>query len=398
MATIVRLLIQPIYFSATVVEATWNGSVKRCLCPRTFRVYRCHRMGRATGSPESPTGVRLVFNREMVLLRPRRADGKYSVGIYPPVQLASITVPAQPYDERPNLDGGFLPAVAAGEVAYSHLRDLVPVDSFDFTGCQLPQPAPGDPQPAPPEPLGRAATDANPDRAVAWHYSRQTVDIAGSAFPNWKFVYPGRYSPASAAANVSIDAPMTSDPVPHQQGTQCTAWTNGSGNPWEGMTNTVPIPADSTGVLNWFTLGMTTGTTVVSNENLRSSFPTSFRIPLAYANFSREANTGIATTDAGRNTVGESPLNISSNNPPNRYPFGGFCGMGTYSKRHSSAHIQSAISLTFTTGQPLSRYTVAEMNAVTVDAAFAEDTDTHDDPDPTDETTNFNTIDRERGG
>jgi len=303
-----------------------------------------------------------------------------------------------PYDERPNLvtpPNATYPAIVAGEAPYSHLRDMVPVDSFDFTGLQLPGDALGNPPPRP-EPLGRATQVPDPATpgnmipnpnlgvATAWHYSRQTVDVNGG-LPDWKFVYPGRYNanPGYVSAGALVGGVLAGDPRPRQQGVQYIGWTNSpaSVNPWENPL-TQPVPAipsapPVTGISNsWFTLGCDPGGVPTSNDNIRASYPTAFKVPLAYANYSRETVAGL-TFDMGRNTVGESPLSIS-NNPPNRYPFGGFARdgdiletpfIGAYTIRYLNI-----------AGFPISPFTIGEMNSVTTDSVFAEDTDIHDDP------------------
>ncbi len=361
-------------------------------------------------------GIRSVFNRELVLLRPRRADGQYSTGIYPPIALASVTVQAMLYDERPNLTippAGY-PAVSGGEAPYSHLRDMVPVDSFDFTGLQIPGDSLGNPPPQP-EPLGRAATipdPANPGNtkpnpnmaiATAWHYSRQTVDTNGG-MTDWKFVYPGRYNANPGYISAAANATLANDPRPRQQGTQYTGWTNAAAslNPWDGST-IAPVPAIplsatvTTGISNsWFTFGYdTTQSTPTSNDNIRASYPTVFKVPLAFANYTRETIAGL-TFGMGRNTVGENPLSIS-NNPPNRFPFGGFARdgdilttpfIGAYTIRYLVT--TGPIPTGGTVVGPVSPFTIAEMNPVTMDSVFAEDTDIHDDPVPNDPVTGLN--------
>src|SRR5439155_15269564 len=71
-------------------------------------------------SPEWATNFRSVLNRELILLRPRRASGDYSTGMYHAITANGTTYPALAYNEVPN--------PAAG---YTNLRDLVPFDSFD---------------------------------------------------------------------------------------------------------------------------------------------------------------------------------------------------------------------------------------------------------------------------
>src|SRR5206468_1424139 len=121
-------------------------------------------------------------------------------------------------------------SVSATEAPYSHLRDFVPVDSFDFTGLQLPIP-PGGGGIVPPPPLGRDAAPppslappatpppmTNPtDACAAWHYVRQTTDLNGNV--SWKFVYPGRYN-ANAGTVATSGLTNIGYPRPRQQGVE----------------------------------------------------------------------------------------------------------------------------------------------------------------------------------
>jgi len=85
---------------------------------------------------------------ELVILRPRRADGNYT----------SRRLPYDTYNEQANL------------------YDLVPVDQFDFSGLQLE--------------IAPTVASGNLIKARYWHYVRQS-DTSGDA--RWKCVYPGRY-------------------------------------------------------------------------------------------------------------------------------------------------------------------------------------------------------------
>jgi DNA uptake protein ComE-like DNA-binding protein len=95
--------------------------------------------GLATATAPATT---TAFNNELVLLRPRLANGT----------LGSSTVATNTYNE-------------------ATLTDLVPVDSYDFTGL--------------------LATETDPGHE--WHYVRPSLTSAGKA---WHFVYPGKYDPA----------------------------------------------------------------------------------------------------------------------------------------------------------------------------------------------------------
>jgi DNA uptake protein ComE-like DNA-binding protein len=107
----------------------------------------------AAGSPPTATapngGTVLVpdlgsaFNNELVILRPRNANGSFSTS----------TSPTNTYTE-----------------SATNPIDLVPVDSYDFTG--LPQ-------------------SENSPKDHAWHYIRPSLT---SAYKAWHFVYPGGYN------------------------------------------------------------------------------------------------------------------------------------------------------------------------------------------------------------
>jgi hypothetical protein len=102
-----------------------------------------------------------AFDNELVLLRPRRADGT----------LQKVTSPTNTYDETTNV------------------QDLVPVDSYDFTG--LP------------------ATEMDP--GTCWHYIRPNDPGSKQA---WHFVYPGGYPDKGSAP-----LPMTVAKAPRQTAT-----------------------------------------------------------------------------------------------------------------------------------------------------------------------------------
>ncbi len=105
-----------------------------------------------------------AFDQELVLLRPRRADGVlWWMTANPADQNATNPAqnhydPSNLYDERTNLG------------------DFVPLDSYDFTGLY---------------PKTDATTSAQ------WHYIRPNDPAAHKA---WHFVYPGKYTSSSTGA------------------------------------------------------------------------------------------------------------------------------------------------------------------------------------------------------
>ncbi|MEA2711024.1 MAG: hypothetical protein QOF78_3625 [Phycisphaerales bacterium] len=290
-------------------------------------------------NPEWPSeGARSVFNREMVLLRPRRADGQVSLGIYP-VPVGAPGAPL-PYNETP----------APGR---RHMRDFVPVDSFDFTGLQMPS--------------NSGATTLSPLRridmlATAWHYMRQNAEpgAAPGAPPNWKFVYPGRYDGAkSHALN-----PLGPGPLPRQQGTDFSVmWSNDPTGPplvipWDGG-------APHGGV------NMAAG----ASANIGSSYPRcTFAVQLV-PEYNGALNPPAPPppwkrpqAGAGATPVGDPAI------APNQYPFGGFARKGDI------LQVPFIGAYRVTVQAPAALFSVTEMNSVTMDAVFAEDTDMFDDP------------------
>jgi hypothetical protein len=332
----------------------------------------------AWNTPEWPVGAgtahRSVFNRELVILRPRREDGEYSTGAYEAITTATtppMIYPALPYDERPNLTGSTA-GLAAGDVPYSHLRDLVPVDSFDFTGLCLPT---GGAAPATEPLLKHSATGLTGNLSTAWHYSRQNIDVNGMI--DWKFVYPGRYD-AGPGVIATLGSPLLGDPRPRQQGTEYVSWlVKSAGDPsWNNGTLTTPITPITFGVNR-------TTAALESNANLVASYPTSFRIPLGVNNFLTNPVTFQVTGSA----IGPSPLFTPG--LQQTFPFGGFPRNGDM----LAVPFIGAYRISYLTSPPNaaassagSTFTVAELNSVTMDASFAEDTDIYDDPITADDT------------
>jgi len=162
--------------------------------------------------------------------------------------------------------------------------------------------------------------------ARAWHYARQTWNAAG---PAWRFVYPGRYDanqpPLPGAAR-----------LPRQQGTQSVAWDpETGGDPWAANP---PTPG--------FSLG----------AGATATYPSKFVVRLA---------------DAG--WAGPSPLTAPTGN---QYPFGGFARDGDILK------VPFIGAYRVQMGSQLGSERVLEMNAVSMDSAFAQDTNSADDSTP----------------
>ena len=122
-----------------------------------------------------------VFNKELVLLRPRRSCLQATPALIPPngtlSKGAHPLAPTQP-DPMNNYDEGTSGA--------PNLYNFDPVDSYDFTGL--------------------ASPPADMNNPHEWHYIRPNDATANKA---WHFTYPGRYYPLKG----------TSETDPRQEGT-----------------------------------------------------------------------------------------------------------------------------------------------------------------------------------
>jgi hypothetical protein len=128
---------------------------------------------------------------ELILLRPRRNDGKIAGTGNP---LSASLKPHDAYDEN-------------------QIQDMVPVDQFDFTGLKLPA--------TPPLPT---------DRAEMWHYVRRHDNTD----KNWDCVYPGRYD-ASKVVTI-VNNKYNNNPSRHEVDYVDAPWTlpldpTGTGEP-----------------------------------------------------------------------------------------------------------------------------------------------------------------------
>ncbi|HEX8525270.1 MAG TPA: hypothetical protein VF669_23665 [Tepidisphaeraceae bacterium] len=336
-----------------------------------------------TGLPPEETwpAIRSVLNRELVLLRPRRADGIYSRGFYPPLfntKGSQISDPLH-YDESWSVS------------------DLVPVDSFDFTGLQLPTAA------------GAASALIGAPGSVMWHYCRQNADYVakdadGNKFVDpgmWKFVYPGRYDacPVSGTTYAS-KVPFPGSGIPLWGAHYLRSRNQGV----EIFEN--PGPADDP---DWLptapvTLGMsTTGGAVASNENKTASYPTRFPIQLHAEGWQR--NPIVPTAWGGMSGA----TNEVKYPAPAKFPFGGFgrngdllqvpfigayriswqADPGSYPTAPAEEFentvpgfpkISTAAPPPGDAQIPGRGRDLVELNSITIDSVFAEDTDLDDDP------------------
>ena len=220
--------------------------------------------------------------------------------------------------------------------------DYIPIDSYDFTGLQLSAAAPVAIPPA------------------AWSYVRAN-DSTVIPSKGWHFVYPGRYD--AGKSNEPLAAGVLGLTMPRQQGTNAVTWTAPATDPWD-PTNPANVPAvGSVPPIPVPTLGATydLATTTflpTSNVNPLAGYPYTFAIQL-------------------NNTDWPSPpLKSADGTPRNLFPFGGFARngdmlqipyIGAYRIIDPKGTVDPADD------------TLLELNSVTMDSVFAEDTDTTDD-------------------
>jgi hypothetical protein len=263
-----------------------------------------------------------IYNREIVLVRPVRAE----------------------YFTR-TIDGAATDTLVYGDTPTTDelsIWNMAPLDSYDFTGLLHPDPTvtPGS---TGPDPAGFVAH--------AWHYARACPEALSPFDKLWKWVYPGRYDGNESARLVRSSPPTPRNARPRHQGTkEATSSTTDSGwlsggmetDPWESSAGT---PAPSIG-----------GRTTSGDRN--ATYPTEFTIQMS--------NLGWAGPFIGRTG---SPLPVQPT-----YPFGGFARngdllqvpyIGAY-RIQTLADVDTAVIL--------------ELNAVTIDSVFAEDTDIGTDP------------------
>jgi hypothetical protein len=164
--------------------------------------------------------------------------------------------------------------------------------------------------------------DAVTTEAAAWHYVRRTTG-GTQGDGRWGCVYPGRYD---------LDASKGQDVTkPRQQGTEYVQWQAGTTDPWEGA-------------------GPTKAQVTLGQDNDPAPNPSvhEFIIPLP---------------DKG--SPGPNGLDGSAR----KFPFGMFARNGDMLQ----VPFIASYSVTNASG------TLLEMNSISMDASFAEDTDTEDD-------------------
>jgi hypothetical protein len=295
------------------------------------------------GDNGGATALRTATDNELVILRPRRSDGTYSYYTSAGVSDGrSVPYPSRiGFDERPLSNPNFW-------------RDMVPVDSFDFTNLVLP---------------GTLSSNA-----YCWHYVRRSDAASGGAF---HFVYPGRYNAGNPA------------PTPRQAGTQYTNfWTAGDplNDPWDPTIGGFPPghpeqpppnPPNPMGPSMSFGTTFIDGSpdytqpvTVAVFSNLRSSLG-SMQVsrPIQLSNYHFDAS---GTIPGGGSSVGH---NLLYEGLPVAFPFGGFMRNGDV------MHVPfiGAYRILDPTDRLNAGGTLLEINPVTMDAAMAEDTEVGND-------------------
>lgn len=193
----------------------------------------------------------------------------------------------------------------------------VPIDSYDFTG------------------LAMSTSGKNGVPAQDWHYMRGNVITNNSATSyHWRFVYPGRYD---------------GNALPRQQGTDVSAtYAANSKDPWDpSQKGTPPTPLPTFGGV-WN--GSGNQFDPADNVNTTATYPKTFTIQLFNDGF------------PGPSWVGQ-----------NAFPFGGFARNGDI--------LEVPFIGAYRIYNNAAGTTLQEVNAITMDSVFAEDTDVNDDVD-----------------
>lgn len=264
--------------------------------------------------------------------------------------------------------------------------DMVPLDSFDFTGLTLPNDTDNNRIPVNAQMTGNA---------TAWHYVRANESFTNatpSSLGNaaWRFVYPGRYDASKYAARVAPQIPLA-----RQQGTRevLPAGDAAAGTLWD--TGGVPAPApnlgrpDASGT-SAYTLSLTVpfrrGEFAIPLQ--ARGFPPLGIAPIVATGYFPAIATGLDLASTSN------PLKLLTAAQAAELPFGGFARngdllevpfIGSYRIQYPT-HIGSTATVNDPT-RPVGvldtfpiRNLVIELNSITMDAAMAEDTDVNDDP------------------
>jgi hypothetical protein len=264
----------------------------------------------ATGitSPSASTGG------ELVLLRPRRIDGVYT----------STGNSATPAVDEP------LNVYNEGSPTLPNLYDLVPVDSYDFTGMNL---------------IGLTSN-------TAYSYIR----IKGAAPGTWfRQFFPGRYTTIPISPALTRQGGTLHEPEP--SGGLGGLWSTPSGTPQFGvdvLPGTATLPGLSTYTNNFpptqfYNLGIN-GTT-----NIQSHFPNPTIYPVVVESTGAQDNPTVAVTN--------------STNTPYSAPFGTFARNGDMLDiPFVGAYRISQI----TAANPFEPVNFVELNSMPMDLSFAD--------------------------
>lgn len=257
-----------------------------------------------------------ALNNELYLMRPRRANGSLTKSFGAPAPTAAPTpfplaggggqMPFQPYA-----------AFNEGPTATPHAADMVPVDSYDFTG------------------LSMGATGETP---TEWYYVRPSLSTAvpGPTNKTWHYVYPGHYN---FATNPLVPG---GEPFPAGTTTKAPRLIDGTVYITPGLGNSLINALNNTTRAPTIPMGM----------------PQASAALLAYKDITLQLNN---TDFAGPN---------GPTSPRNAFPFGGFARNGDMLEVPFIGSYRLAVQSgpATVTGIPLQ---TIEMNPVTMDSVMA---------------------------
>ena len=311
-----------------------------------------------------------VLDKEMVLLRPLFTSAPGTTGPNgSQSSILGVATEALRYSES---------AAAIAATTSTPAMDMAPLDSYDFTGIPNPDPVVtagirtvplrANPTPRP-----------SPTYAHAWHYAR-AYDPATKA---WRFVYPGRYD-AHQSVNTAVRRPR-------QQGTYeagtgaVPGWDPGTGalDPWDianvgTPTFGLPDPRVTLAEVTYLNSPLYAPTPVSVNATY---YPYEYAIQLTNALLPYAGNIGAFPVAETGGAGGA-----------NHYPFGGFARNGDILQVPYMGAYRIQIT-NFSAAPPVGRDadsvpvqittvpnqvalgTVFEINPITMDSVFAEDTD-----------------------
>ncbi len=294
--------------------------------------------------PTATIGTNAVSYRPASSGLPAQADITRNDGSKPPVRgiyvKALADVVAGGYISGTDNLGGTITPTATGEgVELVLLAPPVvgapskPVDSYDFTGLQ------------------NDSTAATPLGHV-WHYCRQGQPlIGGTASLPWSFIYPGRYD----------GAPKTR----RQEGTQVGVWSLDTdpgqvGTPLPVRANGYRDPFDTT--VSGYGVALVPPPTLGSGDNASdfASFSNTFTIQLL--------------------NLDQPGWNQLTSAVQNKFPFGGFARVSDVMQvPFFGSYVVLPAGTPIPVGVGAPPPPTLEMNSLSMDASYCEDTDNYDD-------------------